>query len=130
MKITICDKACSECGFTKSGTKDTLYAQTSFMLNQGTLFPCHLYLKSQTGSENRGTEKLDVVRVCRGYIAYVKKNFPVLVETWRADIQYHWFPLLDQIKHEELSDIYTPNELFNSHIHLREGIYLDNLLGS
>ncbi len=75
--LTVCNKICKECAFNGS-TKDTLYAEFYTIMKQGILFPCHLYLKSQTGNESYGTETLKEVKVCRGYVA-LKSNFRSII---------------------------------------------------
>ena len=125
-KISVCSKICSECGFTGS-TSDTLYAEFYNIVKQGVLFPCHMYLKSQTGSESYGVEKLTTVKVCRGYVAFVKKynlisaianNYPSVVPVWRE--------LLDNIQDVELDSILSLDQLKEKHKGLRENIYLGN----
>ena len=117
---------CSSCGFT-GATSDTLYADFYNILKRGVLFPCHKYLHSQTGSESYGVEKLTTVKVCRGYVAFVKKynvisaiasNYPSLVPVWKE--------LLDDIQDEELDSILSLEQLKDHHRGLREGIYLNN----
>ena len=125
-KIEVCKKICNECGFNGS-TTDTLYADFYDILKRGVVFPCHKYLKSQTGSESYGVEKLTTVKVCRGYVAFVKKygvisaiasNYPSLVPIWKE--------LLDDIQDEELDTILSLEQLKDHHIGLREYIYLNN----
>lgn len=125
-KIEVCKKICNECGFNGS-TRDTLYADFYDILKRGVLFPCHKYLHSQTGSESYGVEKLTTVKVCRGYVAFVKKynlisaiasNYPSAVPVWKE--------LLDDIQDEELQEIYSLNELKDNHIGLRDNIYINN----
>ena len=125
-KIEVCKKICNECGFNGS-TKDTLYADFYNILKSGVIFPCHKYLKSQTGSESYGVEKLTTLKVCRGYVAFVKKygvinmiasNYPSLVPIWKE--------LLDDIQDEELDTILSLEQLKDHHIGLREDIYLNN----
>lgn len=125
-KISVCSKICNECGFT-GATKDTLYAEFYNIVSQGTLFPCHKYLKSQTGNESYGTETLKEVKVCRGYVAFVRKygliagiasNYPFMVR--------HWQPLLNEIRDDELKQILPMNQLKKIHKGLRENIYLGN----
>ena len=125
-KIEVCKKICNECGFS-GATNDTLYADFYDILKRGVLFPCHKYLKSQTGSESYGVEKLTTVKVCRGYVAFVKKygvinaiasNYPSLVPVWKE--------LLDDIQDEELDTILSLEQLKDHHRGLREDIYLNN----
>ena len=125
-KIEVCKKICNACGFT-GATSDTLYADFYDILKRGVVFPCHKYLKSQTGSESYGVEKLTTVKVCRGYVAFVKKygvisaiasNYPSLVPIWKE--------LLDDIQDEELDTILSLEQLKDHHIGLREDIYLNN----
>ena len=125
-KIEVCKKICNECGFT-GATSDTLYADFYNILKRGVLFPCHKYLHSQTGSESYGVEKLTTVKVCRGYVAFVKKygvinmiasNYPSLVPVWKE--------LLDDIQDEELDTILSLEQLKDHHKGLREDIYLNN----
>lgn len=123
--ITLCPKICTECGFTKYGTTDTIYADAIDIIDRGILFPCHMYLRAHTGDESHGTETLDEVKVCRGYVAYqfVNGTIPTyLVQTWNN--------LWAQLKSDDLDDLYTPEELIANHRGLREGIYLNNPLGS
>ncbi|MGB1226437.1 MAG: hypothetical protein ACPG9K_00985 [Poseidonibacter sp.] len=121
MKIGLCNKICKECGFIKKGTKDTLYAEAKEMFQNGAIFPCHLYLKSQTGSENIGTEKLKEIKVCRGYVSYVSLHHPEIIahnDTWKS--------LFDELNPEDFLDIYEPEELEENHIGLKENIFLGN----
>ena len=126
LNITVCNKVCSTCGFT-GATKDTLYADFYDILKRGVVFPCHKYLHSQTGSESQCVEKLTTVKVCRGYVAFVKKynaisliasNYPSLVPVWKE--------LLDDIQDEELDTILSLEQLKDHHRGLREDIYLNN----
>ena len=125
-KITVCSKICNECGFNGS-TTDTLYAEFYNIVKQGTLFPCHMYLKSKTGNESYGTETLKEIKVCRGYVAFVKKwgliagiasNYPHVVPYWQ--------PLLKEIRDDELDQILSLDQLKEKHKGLRENIYLGN----
>ena len=125
-KIEVCKKICNECGFS-GATSDTLYADFYDILKRGVVFPCHKYLKSQTGSESYGVEKLTTVKVCRGYVAFVKKygvinaiasNYPSLVPVLKE--------LLDDIQDEELDSILSLEQLKDHHRGLREDIYLNN----
>ena len=125
-KIEVCKKICNECGFT-GATSDTLYADFYDILKRGVLFPCHKYLQSQTGSENCGVEKLTTIKVCRGYVALVKKynvisaiasKYPSLVPVWKE--------LLDDIQDKELDTILSLEQLKEHHKGLREDIYLNN----
>ena len=124
-KIEVCKKICNACGFTGS-TSDTLYADFYDILKRGVVFPCHKYLQSQTGSESYGVEKLTTVKVCRGYVAFVKKygvinaiasNYPSLVPIWKE--------LLDDIQDEELDTILSLEQLKDHHRGIREDIYLN-----
>lgn len=96
-------------------------------MKEGVIFPCHMYLKSKTGSESYGTETLNEIQVCRGYVAFAKKynlvsaidsNYPSRVKLWKE--------LLSEIKDEELDDILCLQELKDNHIGLRDKIYLGN----
>ena len=125
-KVEVCKKICNECGFT-GATSDTLYADFYNILKRGVVFPCHKYLKSQTGSESYGVEKLATIKVCRGYVAFVKKynaisaiasNYPSLVPVWKE--------LLEDIQDEELDSILSLEQLKDHHKGLREDIYLNN----
>lgn len=120
LNITVCNKVCSTCAFNGS-TKDTLYAEAFNIIDKGILFPCHMYLKSKTGCEYLGTETLDEVQVCRGYVAFQLKYH------WlqRTD-NMHWFHLFNEIEIEELDEILSLEELINNNIGLRERIYLGN----
>ena len=125
-KIEVCKKICNKCSFNGS-TSDTLYADFYDILKRGVVFPCHKYLHSQTGSESYGVEKLTTVKVCRGYVAFVKKynmisaiasNYPSLVPVWKE--------LLDDIQDEELNTILSLEQLKGHHKGLREDIHLNN----
>lgn len=125
-KIEVCKNICNACGFSGS-TRDTLYADFYNILKRGVLFPCHKYLYSQTGSESYGVEKLTTVKVCRGYVAFVKKhnlisgiasNYTSLVPIWKE--------LLEEIQEEELTNILSMDQLKDNHIGLREDTYLNN----
>ena len=124
-KISLCPHICNECGFTKDGTENTLYAEAIDVINRGVLFPCHMYLRSQTGDESRGTELLDEVKVCRGYVAYMSLYAPYPVM-----LRGPWAQLIDQITPEDIKNIYTPSELHFHHKGLREGVFLNNPIGS
>jgi hypothetical protein len=120
MNITTCKKICLECAFNGS-TKDTLYAEAFDIIENGKLFPCHMYLKSKTGCEHLGTETLTEVQVCKGYIAYQKKygsqslrNTPI------------WSYLFSFIETTELDEILSLEELIANNKGLRERIYLGN----
>lgn len=128
MVIKPCNKICSKCAFNGS-TKDTLYYELFDILKNGIIFPCHLYLKSKTGCEYLGAETLNEVRVCRGYVAFIKKYYLDKVENWRADNQYIWFQyLLNKIDDSELDEILSLEELIENHKGLRERIYLGNTI--
>ena len=129
-KIKPCSKICNECGFTKNGTKNTLYAEAFDIIQNGVVFPCHMYLKAHSGSESYGAENLDEVKVCRGYVAYMKKHNLGVIETWDSRLQYFWFQnLLNDIRDEELEDIYSPEELIEAHEGLKKMIKLGNTIG-
>ena len=119
-KISVCSKICNECGFNGS-TTDTLYAEFYNIVIQGTLFPCHMYLKSQTGCEFLGTETLDTIKVCRGYVAYMKKYHSFQIRRSKV-----WEYLTSQIEPKELDSILSLEDLKANHVHLRDGIYLGN----
>ena len=125
-KISVCSKICSECGFNGS-TSDTLYAEFYNIVKQGILFPCHMYLKSKTGNESYGTETLKEVKVCRGYVAFVKKYnlISAIASNYPSRVTY-WKPLLEEIQEEELRDILSLKQLVENHKGLREGVYLGN----
>lgn len=130
MKVKPCSKICHECGFIKDGAKNTLYAETFDIVKNGVVFPCHMYLKAHSGSESFGTENLDEIKVCRGYVAYMKKHNLDVIETWKTDLQNFWFQeLLSEITDEEMVDIYSPEELMLAHKGLREHIKLNNPIG-
>lgn len=123
--IEVCKQPCSECGFTKDGTRNTLYAEAISMIANGTVFPCHMYLKSITGSENEGVEKLTHVKVCKGYVAFIKKNFPGIIETYRETHQYVWNQdLLPQITDKDMENILTVDELIERHQALKSMTFL------
>lgn len=126
IKLTVCSKICNECAFNGS-TKDTLYAEFYAIMKQGILFPCHLYLKSQTGNESYGTETLKEVKVCRGYVAFVRKYnlISAIASNYPSQVKY-WKPLLEEIQEEELTSILSPEELMKNHIGLRENTYIGN----
>lgn len=125
-KISICSKICNACAFNGS-TKDTLYAEFYTIVKQGVLFPCHKYLKSQTGNESYGTETLKEVKVCRGYVAFIKKYNLIsnIASNYPSKVKY-WKPLLEEIQDEELTNILSLDQLKNNHKALREGVYLGN----
>ena len=125
-KISVCSKICNECGFT-GATSDTLYAEFYDIVVQGALFPCHKYLKSQTGNESYGTETLKEIKVCRGYVAFVKKCGIVagIVSNYPSAVPY-WQPLLKEIRDDELDQILSFSQLKKIHKGLRENIYLGN----
>lgn len=125
-KISVCSKICNECGFNGS-TTDTLYAEFYNIVKQGTLFPCHKYLKSQTGNESYGTETLKEIKVCRGYVAFVKKFGIIagIARNYPTQVKY-WQPLLKEIRDDELDQILSFSQLKNIHKGLRENIYLGN----
>ena len=122
MKVTLCEKACKTCGFPKDGTKDTLYADIFDLMSDGAVFPCHEYLESKTGSENTGTETLDEVKVCRGYITFLKKEFPML---GHGNMKH----LFDQIGQFEMDNCRTKQELFHTQKNIRNNIRLNNKIG-
>lgn len=124
-RITVCSKICTECGFSKMGTTDTLYAEAIDIIDRGILFPCHMYLRAHTGDESHGTETLDEVRVCRGYVAYMKLYAPKYIIA-----PAHWQHLIAEITYDDLKLIWRPDDLIANHKGLREGIYLNNPLGS
>lgn len=126
VKLTVCSKICRECAFNGS-TKDTLYTEFYSMLKQGILFPCHMYLKSKTGNESYGTETLKDVKVCRGYVAFVKKYnlISAIASNYPSRVKY-WKPLLEEIQDKELDDILSLDQLVKNNIALREGVYLGN----
>ena len=124
--ITVCKKICKECAFNGS-TKDTLYANTFNIIKEGIVFPCHMYLKSQTGNESYGVETLKEVKICRGYVAFMKKyglvsaiasNYPNRVALWKE--------LMSEIDDSELDEILSPAELIANNIHMRTNVYISN----
>lgn len=121
MNVKCCNKICNECGFLK-GNQNTLYAEAVEMMMEHHIFPCHLYLKAHTGSENTGAETLKDVEVCRGYVAFTK----FYLNPYLGLISKGWDKLFSEIKDEEFDVIYSPKELYKNHIALREGIYLGN----
>lgn len=126
MKIKPCNKICDECAFNGS-TKDTLYAETFDIINNGIVFPCHMYLKSKTGYEHLGSETLDEIQVCRGYVAFMKKYNQDVIETLTAEKQHIWFQdLFNEIDDDELDEILSLNKLIENHKGLKERIYLGN----
>lgn len=123
--ITLCEKICNECGFSTKGTTNTLYDEAYDIIRMGTLFPCHMYLKSITGSESHGTEHLTTVKVCRGYVAYMSLYAP-----YPKYLSSIWKDLFNQLDMYDIDSIHTPQSLIESHIGLREHIALNNSLGS
>ena len=119
-KVTVCNKVCSTCAFNGNST-NTLYAETERVIENKQIFPCHMYLKSQTGCEFLGTETLDTIKVCRGYVAYMKKYHSSQIRRSKV-----WEYLTSQIEPKELDDILSLEDLKLNHKHLREGIYLGN----
>ncbi len=120
MEISTCNKTCRECAFNGSA-KDSLYAETYNIIKKGIIFPCHMYLKSKSGDMSYGTEDLEEVKVCRGYVAFMKKYHDDI-----AIKQPHWAYLFQDIDDSELKDIISMKKLLENHKHLREGIYLGN----
>lgn len=120
--IKTCNKICGECGFTKDGTTDTLYNEAFDIIKDAIVFPCHLYLKSKTGSENQGTETLNEIHVCRGYVAFMFKNNKDILINQRGLKHSLWVDLIGEILHDDLSNICTHEELYARHIGLREKI--------
>lgn len=120
MNIKPCSRICNECAFNGS-TKDTLYAEAIDIIMDGRIFPCHMYLKSKTGCEYLGTETLDDIQVCRGYVAFMKKYHKHV-----ARLNPMWVELFDEIDDCELENIISPIDLFENHKGLRERIYLGN----
>lgn len=123
MKISICNKICNECAF-NNNTKNTLYAETFNILENNQIFPCHKFLKAKTGLENQGVTTLNHVKVCRGYVAFTKKNN--LLITTNPALTKIWNDLLAQISDEELDSILNMEELMDNHEALRNKIYLGN----
>lgn len=125
-KITVCSKICSTCAFNGS-TKNTLYAEFFTIMKEGFVFPCHKYLKSKTGNESYGTETLDEIQVCRGYVAFVKKyNLVSAIHSEYPSRVKLWKELLSEIKDEELVNILSLQELKDNHNGLKNKIYLGN----
>lgn len=121
MKIVTCSKVCKECGFVKGGTKDTLYKDIDHIIEEGIVFPCHMYLRDNTGSENTGTETLQEIQVCRGYVAYMRKNKPEVLAKHPI-----WLQLFNEITSEDIDRLLTYEELEANHKDLRDGVYLNN----
>lgn len=122
-KIKTCNKICGECGFTKDGTTDTLYNEAYNIIENAIIFPCHMYLKSKTGSENQGTETLNEIHVCRGYVAFMVKNYALRVSSSEIGAKRKiWDKLFSEIEPSELDNICSLDELENRHIGLREKI--------
>ena len=121
-KITTCSKACVECGFTKDGTTDTLYAEMYDIAENAIVFPCHMFLKKHTGSENTGVETLKEIQVCRGYVAFMLKNKIDVIYQLTGIPAVIWEGLLDSIEPEELDNICSLEELEARHIGLRNKI--------
>lgn len=119
-QITVCEKICCECAFNGS-SKDVLYAETKRVIKDKQIFPCHMYLKSKTGCEFLGTETLSTIKVCRGYVAFMKKFHEKELKD-----NYVWEFLLNKIEPEELNSILNLNDLVANNCHLREGVYLGN----
>jgi len=130
MKVKPCSKICKECGFVKSGATDTLYAETFDIVKNGVVFPCHMYLKDHSGNESYGAENLTEIKVCRGYVTYMKKHNLAVIKTWDTKLQNFWFQeLLDEITDEEMADVYYPEELIQAHKGLSTNIKLNNPIG-
>lgn len=121
-KIKVCNKICSECGFTKDGTENTLYHETLGMMMTGVIFPCHMELKKISGDMSYGVEKMSEVKVCRGYVAFNKKN------NFRLEVRRNpiWASMLAEISDEELDNICDIDELHRRHEALRNGWRLEN----
>ena len=120
-KISVCNKICKECGFTKNGTKNTLYYETIDMFRKGMLFPCHMELKAVSGDESYGVEMLEEIKVCRGYVAFMAKHNPVM-----KYVSHIWRDLLNEVDSKELDNILEWSELFENHEALRNGWELGN----
>lgn len=120
--IKCCSKICKTCGFSKKGTKDTLYADIYKIIEAGVVFPCHEYLQKHTGSENTGVEKLDKIEVCRGYVAFIKKT-----NTIPYGLYPHWDKLFDEVTEDDMKKVYDSDvELVKSHQGLWRKIFLRN----
>jgi hypothetical protein len=77
-------------------------------------------LKAVSGDMSRGVEQLDEVRVCRGYVAFMKVNKP------RHRAHPIWAKLFNEINDGELDRICNWTELKENHQALRDGIRLGN----
>ena len=119
--ITLCSKACKTCGFPKSGTTNTLYADMNDLMEIGGVFPCHEYLQSKTGCENLGTETLDEIKVCRGYVAYIFEYGPPHLRFNPALAR-----LFIQLKISDLQQGRDPMELKKAHRALQTDTKLGN----
>lgn len=120
MEVTVCKDICDECAF-NGNSKDTLYADMFQIVLEGKVFPCHKYLKSKTGCKYLGVEQLNEVKVCRGYVAFVKKYNPHIER-----LNQVWKELIKDIKDDELNNILSLRELVDNHIGLRDKIFLGN----
>ena len=122
-RIKTCNKICGECGFTKDGTTDTLYNEAYNIIENAIIFPCHMKLKEVTGSENQGVELLKEIQVCRGYVAFMAKNYAFRVSSSEIGAKRKiWDKLFSEIGPSELDNICSLDELENRHIGLREKI--------
>lgn len=87
MDIEPCSKVCSECGFLPGSPVGILQPEIREYIAKGILFPCHMKLRSVTGSDNQGVELYmtvqPTVKVCRGYIiAMIKSGIPPQNQAW------------------------------------------------
>jgi hypothetical protein len=120
MKINCCSAICKECAF-NGATKDTLYAESFEIIDSGIIFPCHMVLKAHSGNESYGAETLKEVKVCRGYVAFMKKY-----HSKKFCHNQVWSKLFSEIVPNELDEISSIDELLSNHIGLRDMIYLGN----
>jgi len=125
MKINCCNKICDECAF-NGNTENTLYAETYNIINNFILFPCHKYLKSKTGCEYLGAETLNEIKVCRGYVSFMKKYHINDLKSIDVNSQLIWIDLFNEIRDYELKDILDLKTLESKHIALRDKIYIGN----
>ena len=121
--ISCQEESCVECGFTKDGACNTLFADMIHIVQEDIIFPCHMFLKARTGSDNRGAETLSEVKVCRGYVAYRKKHNVKA----KRDLDL-WNKLESEIPDDELDNILGEHQLTDRHKSLKEHVYLNNTI--
>ena len=79
------------------------------------------YLSSPYVSQ--GTETLNEIHVCRGYVAFMAKNYAFTVSSSEIGAKRKiWDKLFSEIEPSELDNICSLDELENRHIGLRDKV--------